>query len=49
MASAELKSEGIDVFEIISLDSLLDAGNIISENDIVRIKDYREQFRGKNV
>ena len=48
MASAELKSEGIDVFEIISLDGLLDAGNIISEDDIVRIKDYREQFRGKD-
>ncbi len=49
MASAELKSEGIDVFEIISLDGLLDAGNIISEDDIVKIKDYREQFRGKDV
>jgi len=48
MASAELKSEGINVFEIISLDDLLDAGNIISEDDIVRIKDYREQFRGKD-
>ena len=48
MASAELKSEGIDVFEIISLDGLLDAGNIISEDDIARIKDYREQFRGKD-
>ena len=49
MASAELKAEGIDVFEIISLDNLLDADNIISEEDLNKIKGYREQFRGKDV
>ena len=49
MASAELKAEGIDVFEIISLDDLLDTENIINEEDLHKIKDYREQFKGKNV
>ena len=49
MASAELKADGIDMFEIISLDNLLDAENIISEEDLHKIKDYREQFRGKDV
>ena len=49
MASAELKAEGIDVFEIISLDNLLDAENIINEEDLHKIKEYREQFRGKDV
>ena len=49
MASAELKAEGIDVFAIISLDNLLDAENIINEDDLQKIKDYRKRFRGKDV
>ena len=49
MASAELKAEGIDVFAIISLDNLLDAENIINEDDLHKIKDYRKRFRGKDV
>tara|TARA_Y100001970_G_scaffold246340_1_gene314174 strand:+ start:3413 stop:4039 length:627 start_codon:yes stop_codon:yes gene_type:complete len=49
MASAELKAEGIDVFTIISLDNLLDAEDIINEDDLHKIKDYRKRFRGKDV
>tara|TARA_Y100001970_G_scaffold134945_1_gene166107 strand:- start:3623 stop:4249 length:627 start_codon:yes stop_codon:yes gene_type:complete len=48
MASAELRKDGINIYEIISLDGLLSAENLISLEDLERIKNYRSKFRGKD-
>ena len=49
MASLELKNDGIDVFEIISLDDLLSAEGIISSADLQKIEEYRSHYRGTDV
>ena len=49
MASSELKNDGINVFEIISLDDLLSAEGIISSADLQKIEEYRSHYRGKDV
>ena len=48
MASAELKKDGINIYEIISLDGLLSAQKLISLEDLDRIKNYRSKFRGND-
>ena len=48
MASAELKKDGINIYEIISLDGLLSAEKLISLEDLDRIKNYRSKFRGND-
>ncbi len=49
MASSELKNDGINVFEIISLDDLLSAEGIISSADLQKIEEYRSHYRGTDV
>ena len=49
MASSELKNDGINVFEIISLDDLLSAEGIIASADLQKIEEYRSHYRGTDV
>lgn len=49
MASLELKSKGLDIFSIISLDDLLSASEVIDEEVLQNIKNYRDAFGGKDV
>lgn len=49
MASSELINEGLNVLSIISLNDLLDAGEIIDESVLQSIRNYRDEFRGENV
>jgi len=49
MASSELKNDGVNVFEIISLDDLLSAEGIISSADLQKIEEYRSHYRGTDV
>ena len=49
MASSELKSKGLDIFSIISLDDLLSASEVIDEEVLQNIKNYRDAFGGKDV
>ena len=49
MASLELKSKGLDIFSIISLDDLLSASEVIDEEVLQNIKNYRDEFGGKDV
>ena len=49
MASLELKSKGLDIYSIISLDDLLGASEVIDEEVIHNIKNYRDAFGGKDV
>ena len=49
MASSELKNDGVEVFEIISLDDLLSAEGIISSTDLQKIEEYRSHYRGTDV
>ena len=49
MASSELKNDGVNVFEIISLDDLLSAEEIISSADLQKIEEYRSHYRGTDV
>ena len=43
MASSELIDEGLDILSIISLDDLLDADEIIDENVLESIRNYRDK------
>ena len=49
MASSELIDEGLDILSIISLDDLLDADEIIDENVLESIRNYRDKYRGVDV
>ena len=49
MTSLELKSKGLDIFSIISLDDLLSASEVIDEEVLQNIKNYRDAFGGKDV
>ena len=49
MASSELINEGLDILSIISLDDLLDADEIIDENVLESIRNYRDKYRGVDV
>tara|TARA_B100000242_G_C43000966_1_gene465018 strand:- start:666 stop:1304 length:639 start_codon:yes stop_codon:yes gene_type:complete len=49
MASSELKSKGLDIFSIISLDDLLSANELINENVLQDIRNYRKAFGGEDV
>ena len=49
MASSELIDEGLDILSIISLDDLLDADEIIDENVLESIRNYRDKYRGEDV
>ncbi len=40
-----VKKDGINIYEIISLDGLLSAEKLISLEDLDRIKNYRSQFK----
>ena len=49
MASSELESKGLDIFSIISLDDLLSANELINENVLQDIRNYRKAFGGEDV
>ena len=49
MASEELEKIGIKVFSVISLDDLLEADDLITDDNIRKIEEYRNQYRGENV
>jgi orotate phosphoribosyltransferase len=49
MASSELKTKGLDIFSIISLDDLLSADEVINENILQTIRNYRDEFGGEDV
>ena len=49
MASSELESKGLDIFSIISLDDLLSANELINENVLQDIRNYRQAFGGEDV
>ena len=49
MASSELIDEGLDILSIISLDDLLDADEIIDENVLESIRNYKDKYRGVDV
>ena len=48
-ASGELELKGINIFQIISLDDLLEADDLISKENTKKMKEYRENYRGNNV
>jgi orotate phosphoribosyltransferase len=49
MASSELKTKGLDIFSIISLDDLLSSDEVINENILQTIRNYRDEFGGEDV
>ena len=49
MASSELESKGLEIFSIISLDDLLSANELINENVLQDIRNYRKAFGGEDV
>ena len=48
-ASGELELKGINIFQIISLDDLLEADELISKENSKKMKEYRENYRGNDV
>ena len=48
-ASGELELKGINIFQIISLDDLLEADELISKVNAKKMKEYRENYRGNDV
>ena len=48
-ASGELELKGINIFQIISLDDLLEADELISKENAKKMKEYRENYRGNDV
>ena len=49
MASSELESKGLDIFSIISLDDLLSANELVNEDVLQNIRNYRQAFGGEDV
>ena len=48
-ASGELELKGVNIFQIISLDDLLEADELISKVNAKKMKEYRENYRGNDV
>ena len=46
MAADELRAKGTEIFQIISLDDLINAESLIDKTNLIKMQEYREIYQG---
>ena len=46
MAADELREKGTEIFQIISLDDLINAESLIDKTNLIKMQEYREIYQG---